>query len=673
MRLLLISVVAAFPLMAQDQAAPAQQAPAQQAPAQAAAPAAPASPAPTDENWLTGFVDFGYRWVGTSGSFNTYRSIVDLGSGPKLLSTEFTITDPKHRLFDRIDVRAYNIGDDPYETFHLDAMKKKLYNFSADYRNIAYYSNLPAFADPLLGNGIMLNEQSLDTRSHIGSFELELFPNARFVPYLAYDHDSNWGTGVATFVSQNNEYPVVSRPSYAGENYRAGVRVEMSRIHGTIEEGGTTFKDIETLAMGSGTNYGNSNVPFLGQTLDLTSLSQAYGVSGHSIYTKALINANLSPWFDLYGQFLFSQPQSSVHYQQTDTGSQVLLSSILFYTGEQSVITSLSKAPHTSASLGGEIRPFRRLRFVSNWLTDRMHSDGSSAVKDSLTGGSIPLNTQATFPALLNSALAVDYSQIESNLIFDLSSTVTFRGGYRYTWGDDINVILPIAELAGLEQGRLRRNVGVFGATWRPIPRLSITGDLEVGASTGDYYRTSLYDYHKGRIRARYQASPSLSIQANVNVLSNQNPTVGVNYNFISRQESLSFLYAPAAGKKLWNFEGSYTHNDMHSDIKFLDPEFLIPEVSRYFDYSHTASGFFNANLPAGRGLKAKFSLGGSLFISSGSNPTRFYQPTARLSVPLHKNVAWEAEWRYDGFNEIFYGYQTFGSEMFITSLRLSR
>src|SRR5208283_2618913 len=115
---------------------------------------------------------------------------------PKLLNTEFTITDPKHRWFDRIDVRAYNWGDDPYETFHLDAMKTKLYNFSADYRNIAYYSNLPSFADPLQATtGVTLNEQSLDTRQHIGSFNLELLPGARFVPYLAYDHDSGSGTG----------------------------------------------------------------------------------------------------------------------------------------------------------------------------------------------------------------------------------------------------------------------------------------------------------------------------------------------------------------------------------------------------------------------------------------------------------------------------------------------
>jgi hypothetical protein len=662
MKILVFCLAAVCPLAAQQ--------PTTGAPAAAPASATPAAPAPADENWLTGSIDLGERWVGTGGSFNTYRSIVDLGSGPKLLSTEFTIADPKHRWFDRIDVRAYNWGDDPYATFHLDAKKAKLYTFSADYRNIAYYSNLPAFADPLLATtGVTLNEQSLDTRQRIGSFNLELLPGARFVPYLAYDHDSGSGTGIATFVSGGNEYPVMSRPRYAGENYRGGVRFEMSRIHATLEQGGTTFKDDETLNMGSRqTNYGNFTTPLFGQTLDLTGLSQTYHVGGDSIYSKGLVNANVTPWLDVYGQFLFSQPRSSVNYSQFDIGNQVLLANVLFYTGEQSIVTSMAKMPHTSASLGGEIRPFRGLRVVPTWLTDRMHSNGSSAIAQSLTtaGGTVPMS------ALLSGALATNYNQTEVNFLYDAASNLTLWVGYRYVWGNDTNVILPIAELAGLEEGKLRRNVALAGATWRPLPKLSLNGDLEVGVSGGDYYRTSLYNYHKGRARARYQLNTSLSVSASFNVLTNNNPTVGINYNFTTKQESLSFLYARGGGK-IWSLEGSYTHSSLRSDIGFLDPEFLILEVSLETDNSHTASGFFNTNFPVGRDLKAKLSLGGSLFISSGSNPSRFYQPVSKLSVPFHKNISWVTEWRYYGFDQIFYVYQGFRSQMVTTGVRLTR
>src|ERR1019366_3088780 len=66
---------AAAPAKADDQAKPAEP----------ATPAKATSPAPaSSEQWITGSVDLGYRWVGEAGNLPTYRSIVNLGSGPKL-------------------------------------------------------------------------------------------------------------------------------------------------------------------------------------------------------------------------------------------------------------------------------------------------------------------------------------------------------------------------------------------------------------------------------------------------------------------------------------------------------------------------------------------------------------------------------------------------------------
>src|SRR5512135_3343542 len=115
-RLPLAFVLMVVPLLAQ--------APEPQAPAEAASsPAAEApSPVPPAESWLTGSIDVGYRLrTDVGGSFDTYRSIVNLGSGPKLLGADFTLTDPQHRAFDQIRVRAYSWGDEPYQTVHLDA------------------------------------------------------------------------------------------------------------------------------------------------------------------------------------------------------------------------------------------------------------------------------------------------------------------------------------------------------------------------------------------------------------------------------------------------------------------------------------------------------------------------------------------------------------------------
>ncbi len=668
MKKLFLLTACCAPLLAQE--------PASQTPPAAPAVTAPAqspaqSPVPTDENWLTGYIELGYRFVPRiAGGFDTYRSIVDLGAGPKLLATEFTITDFKHRFFDQLDVRAYNWGDDPYESLHVGVKKARLYRFSADYRNIAYYNNLPAFADPLLvTTGVALNEQALDTRQKISSFQLDIHPSQRLVPYLAYEGNSNTGTGIATFVSGGNEYPVVSLIRNSTQNYRGGVHIELARLHMTLEQGGTTFKDDQQLNQNPGQiNYGNFTMPLFGQTLDLTSLGEAYGVRGTSIYSEGLFTSNVTPWLDLYGQFLYSQPSSTVNFQEFSTGNQVVLSEVLFYTGEQGIITAESKMPHTSGSFGAEIRPLSHLRVIPMWLTDRMHSAGASAGAQVLTTatGLLVQNT------LLSGSLSTNYNQAGLTLMYDLTPKITLRGGYRYVWGNATDVILPIAGLTCFEQGKIRQNVFLGGVSYHPFAKLSVNADFEIGTSGSTYFRTTLYNYDIGRLRGRYQLSPSFSLAANASILSNHDPLPGLNYDFFAHQESVSLFFMPSAGK-IWDFEGSYTRSTLRSNISYLDPGFLITEQSFYRDNSHTITALFDFNLPNWLGYKTKLSLGGSAFLSSGSNPTTFYQPTAKLAVKFTNNISWISEWRYYGFNESFYLYQGFRAEMVTTGLRISR
>jgi hypothetical protein len=65
--------------------------------------------------------------------------------------------------------------------------------------------------------------------------------------------------------------------------------------------------------------------------------------------------------------------------------------------------------------------------------------------------------------------------------------------------------------------------------------------------------------------------------------------------------------------------------------------------------------------------------VGGSLFRSSGSRPTEYYQPLLRAAVPVHRNVQGIAEWRYYGLAETFYKYEGFNTHLFTIGLRILR
>ena len=626
------------------------------------------SPVPAAESWLTGSIDVGYRWrTDIGGSFDTYRTFVNLGSGPKLLGAEFTVADPKHRLFDRIRLRANSWGGDPNQTFHLDTEKSKLYQFSADYRDIAYFDYLPSYADPLLSRGIVLNEQSYDTHRKMASYQLDLLPGNWIIPYLAYERNSGSGMGTTAFFTDANRFAVPNKLRDSTNLYRGGVHFELHRFHATLEEGGTTYKDDQSVFQAPGsTNFGNVSTRVLGKITDLTSLLAAYGVRGTSVYTKAMFTADPVSWLNLYGQVLYTEPKNDVNYQQNVTGNLLLLNPLLFYTSQSYLLSTAAKLPHITGSFGAEMRPMRRIRVVTSWLTDRLHNAGS-ATSNQL---SVNSTTSAQAVALLNSALVNNYNQAEMQVLVDATSKLMLRGGYRYVWGDMSDAVLPPAGLASADQAKFRRNVGLGGLTFRPVQKLSLTAEAEVGSSGAIAFRTSLNDYQKVRAQARYQALNSLSFTADFSALLNHNPAPGVNSDFRSQQESISVFWTPA---KIWNLQGSYTRSTMNSDIDYLDPGTLQPLTSLYRDNAHTVTALFNLMLPARFGLAPKITAGGSFFGSSGSRPSRYYQPVATLWLPLRKNLKWYTEWQYYGYGEAFYLYEGFRSHLVTTGLRWTR
>jgi hypothetical protein len=659
---LLLALVPAF---AQDQtSSPAAPSPA----TTTAAPAPPPPPAASAPELFSGTVDFGYRFrTDVAGSLDTYRSVVNLGSGPKLFGVDLTYTGPRQKFFDRLTVSGIGWGGDPYTTARVEAFKERRYRLTFDYRNIIFFDALPSFANPFGGQGIYLNQRSYDSHRRLADFSLEGRPGSRLVPYFEFSRNSEHGNGMTDFVSDANEYPVANFLDSHTDSYRAGVRVERKRFHVTLEEGANLFTDDEHVTDAS-RNNGNLASPLVGQSLYLGSLLQAYGINGKAPYSRAMVTATPFTWLDFYGQFQYSQGHTDVNYTQANTGSFVVLNSLLFYNGEQDLVAGAAKQPHTSGSAGVEIRPFKRLRILENWTTDRLHTASSDSLTQALTVASGALAPTVT-PA--SDRLVDNYNQHSLDAILDLKWGLTIRGGERYVWGDT-TVRAPFA--GGVESSTLSRQSGVAGINWRTKNRLSSGFDFEGGSSNHAYYRTSLQDYRKYRARARYQLRSSLSLNWNFSHLQNANPVPSVQYTFSSNQNGLSIQWTPQGGKHV-TLLGEYSRTSVESDILYVVPQIFQSAQSLYRENAHQASGQLEVMLPKiallkNRGRIGKLTLGGAFYSGSGSQPTHFYQPVAKLSLPLAKRADWVSEWRWYGFDEPFYLYEAFRTTLLTTGFR---
>lgn len=674
MRNILLLAVA-LPLMAQEPpaAAPAATPTPTPAPASASAPAPPAA-TPADK-WLTGTLDVGWRFTtGIEGDTNTYRSVVNLGRGPKLFGANFTIQPEKNPFVDRIDVSANSWGGDPYNTARIEARKEGLYDLTFDYRNIAYFNFLPSFADPGTVNRALpfLDQYGFDITRRTSDFRLDLFPGHRIVPYIAFSRNGGRGDGTINYILQSNEYTVPTSYSDYTNEYRAGVRLEFNRWHLTLEQGGYTSENNQSL--NGGPSQGNVLTPILGQQLFLTTGTEFYAVRGDGLFSRALFTANPVSWADISAQFLYSQPHMTANFAQANLGNFIDLSLPAFFSSESSVIDALAKQPHPAGSASVELKPFHgRLRILESWMTDQLHDAGTAMLTDQLllskqgaTGG-----TPLTLTSLDMQRFVATYNQQQTDLLFDVTPMLTLRGGYRYVWGDAIepaSITVQGSTGADTESGKLRRSVGIGGLSFRSKAKFRGTVDFEASPGDRSYFRTSLNDYQRARIMARYAPTAGLEITARFSVLNNQNPDPAIRYTLLARDNTLGISWNPEKWKGL-GLTGDYTRSTIHSNITYLVPSTLTGAISDYRENAHTAT--LVADMPSPHWAFApKVSFGGSLFQSAGSRPARYYQPLARVAFPLGEHLQFYSEWRWYSLAQPFYAYEGFRTHQFVTAIR---
>jgi hypothetical protein len=75
--------------------------------------------------------------------------------------------------------------------------------------------------------------------------------------------------------------------------------------------------------------------------------------------------------------------------------------------------------------------------------------------------------------------------------------------------------------------------------------------------------------------------------------------------------------------------------------------------------------------LPKLWGRIGKIDAGGALFYGSGSRPTHFYQPQAKLYFPLGKRADWVSQWQWYQFDEPLTIFEGFRTNLFTTGFHI--
>jgi hypothetical protein len=598
--------------------------------------------------------EVGYRALpSTRGDWKSYRSVDNLAEGPRLLQFAGDWTPAGSRGLDALRVTGSGWGD-PMNALHLTMDKAGLYRFTFGYRNMAYFNALPSFANPLNA----FSQRSFDTRQRLWNADLDLRPGKRLQPFLSVGRQSSNGFGVSPIVVDENSYPAASVIDNGYLQFRGGVHYDTERWRFTLEQGGGRFHDDTALRIEE-RNTGNRLLPYFGRRLALDRATQAYAVTGQNVYSSAEVTVSPWRWIDFTGQFFYSQPNSDVRFSENAQGTLLWLETLRFVSGQQSLVTGYANQPRTSGAGSVEVRPWSRVRILESWQTTRMHNAASLAGLTTLDQRALPGRSEGD-------RLVWNESEQQVQAWVDVAKFLTLQGGHRYLWGDARVRRGTLSTGPAQEAGLLRRHVGLAGFVLRPAARLTLNANAEVGRGDRTYFRTSLQNYERVRVRARYRIADGWQASGHYHRTANGNPTPGVNLRFAAQQAGASVQWTRRTG----SVTADYARSTLWNDLVFLDPERYAPLRSLYRDNAHTAALAATWNWPKSRG---SVTVGGSLFRSAGSRPTRYYQPLARLLVPVRKQVQLLGEWRQVSMGQAFYANEAFGVQQITIGLRLGR
>jgi hypothetical protein len=597
-------------------------------------------------------IELGYRWVSdVSGNKDVYRSMVNLGSGPKLLRSNISLRSNYGAggLFDRLDISANSWGGDPYNTVRVNVGLSDKYEFRADYRNLNYYNYLPQYANPLLlTRGILVGQHSLDVTYRSSNFELRLFPNNKIRPFVGYSRSSGFGPGFTTREFTGNEFPVSTNWRYSADDYRGGVELSLPKSTIVIEQGYRVLRN--DTGVESGANPGNNpNARFLGNPVTVGSLAEGYRDRTTLPFTKLV--AKFAPLANLKftGRYIYSMADLDSGYGEVASGAFVNLAERLVYGSGLDNFSGHAKRPDHNGSFLVEFSPVSRLLLTDRFETRNTHTSGATLLASIFYGarslaGPGPISDQK-LSSLAQAYLSYNRLSNLAEAEFELWDGLSVRGGYRYTNADAKVGDSEDEDLLEPNSSSYKQNSGIVGLVYRRARWLKLGFDYEKNKSDGTLTRTDLFNFDQYRFDWRIGSWHHFSTTGKIWGLRNSNDQTDIDLRSHNRNYSVEMNYDPT---ERFNFSVDYSRSSIFSDIAILLPQTLQLDRSLFDERTNGFGGSVGVGIYRG----SRFDLGYRGIFNNGTAPLNFHQPFAEFTVPLPNRLAFKTYWQYFGYNE---------------------
>jgi hypothetical protein len=639
----------------------AAQTPAAETKAQDQAAAAPA-PAANGEGFRVGAYEghsefeVGYRWVTGAGNRDMYRTMVNLGEGPKVLQSRFSLRSNYGTgvLFDQLDVSFNNWGGEPYNTMRFNIGRSDVYEFRADYRNLNYFNQIPFFANPRMTDTgevvrndplTFFSQHARNVTFRTTDLELKLFPNRKIRPYVGYSRNTGFGPAFTTFSVTGNEFNLLSDWHYSSDYYRGGVELSLPRLDLTLEQGWRLLKN-DTGVQNTADVFGNNPVPFLGQPIVLQSMQRGYHDRTTMPVSRAIVK--FSPWdaLRLTGRYVYSMASLESDFFENRAGGFVTLDDRLFYSAAVDNFDGRAKEPNHYGSFLVEFEPFSRLSVIDQFDNRNFHVSGSTLLATLFLNARALSGQPGVSDVSVQSALAelFSFDQVRNlaEVEFAIARGFSARAGHQYTFSE---VSKRKADEDVLSTFDATQQTGLFGVAYRRGQWLHLALDYEKTISNRVLMRTDLLDFDRFRFDWRLGRWRNIYANGRVAFLRNRNDDDGIDLRGHNRDYTVAITYEPS---ERFNATVDYTRSNILSDLLILLPARLQIDRSIFDERTDSIGGALGVGVY--RGARIDFGYRG--IHNFGNLPLQYHQPFASVTIPFHNRLSLRTHWQYFGYNE---------------------
>ena len=618
-------------------------------------------------------LEVGYRFLDTNGNSQKYLSDVNVRDGLRVLEYSFDARALAGRgvLFDSMRVDVNNAGGDSAQTYSMRMEKDRIYRFSGNVRRFNYFRFLPIWSE---------NLHNQDYRQQVSDFNLKLFPQRRVKINMYYGRSMSTGAAFTTYSAERDQFPVNVKNRWEANEFRLGLD---ANYHGWTFFGEQMYRnykdDSEQFSSGTNPGYNTTN------TSALSFFDRDYPSRGRVLMTRGSVSGNIASKLHVLLRGMYSDERMRApmfeFYTGTDNSNNKILAKSLNTTG-------LAKRPSTSIDgviaydIAENVTVSNTIRYTSFRILGDVNNRTISTLQPP-TGPARPPATTTSFDAR---GIYLDSFWNTLMLQFNMGKKFSGNIGWRSTYRE-VKVTRPTAT----ETETQNNNNIVSGIRFQPTKRVNLFFDYEKGTWDNAFLQISPLNMQRVRVRANFNVTDTLSLNATLSSTDRTNPTPFVSNTSDFRAFAVSGFWEPST--RFW-LTGGYNYDDLFAtaNIAFSTGAAALTRGTSQF-YSRQHFMFLDTRVGITKRLDllmvyryltdigapntARTSAGPYDFIASF--PLYRHNPEARLAYRFNNHVTGNLSYRHFSYNEknfrsdlVGFRSQDYAANIMTTSLRFT-